>query len=648
MSGIQITPRSNPQGGKPQATQARAAATSVDALPNYIPAQRDPTLQGLLQGLSTISPIIEKKLQEVKQDEAGQATADREAGKEAQSSDWNYTEHYMHTDGLIKGQEDAVALKTAYDTEFDKDAGNLDEFIKQKYTDLTKGTKPGPWLAGHDKYMSAGIEDIRKEHLKYQNDAVVGRVESNAMTMLGDAVTGYMSKPPGLYVGDLTAKDGEYDPATWGTRPDGSTKGKGFLGALKRPDGAISTEISVGVNIDGKEMDIPTMVPTLSRPELDKLMTLGPDEKIPESIVKKAADHAKARIAAGKSVFADDSESGLPPDPSVQKITELKGYLGKHLGVSNTRFDQLLFATVQSKAQHGRFDAYELLKQNHADGTPGLYANPEWKHKIDAAQDASYSYMETQGKRDRAEQQDKALYSVFEKLYAGDSAGARAELDAHRKAGLFTTASELVKWEDQFSKTSNKEARADQQAAELEVQAKIYQGKAGIRDIIAADLTPAQKRALLSEAHRVQQDARMVAATAEKEGKAIFRSSEFRSGEEYIKGALAPQPDGGMDYMRVGTVFDRQQKAAALLEFSQAAQRAQSPQDLNVAREEIASRYLKRRKEMPDAAKGLENAGLIRYSTPAEAAKALREGKLSFEEGQLHLQYFKAPRTNAR
>jgi hypothetical protein len=47
-------------------------------------------------------------------------------------------------------------------------------------------------------------------------------------------------------------------------RADGTKKGTGFLGPLKRPDGMTMTEYSVGVNIDGKDVEIPTLVPTLT------------------------------------------------------------------------------------------------------------------------------------------------------------------------------------------------------------------------------------------------------------------------------------------------------------------------------------------------------------------------------------------------
>src|SRR5689334_1811887 len=56
-------------------------------------------------------------------------------------------------------------------------------------------------------------------------------------------------------------------------RPDGTTKGRGFFGPLSRPDGSVSSEISIGVNIDGRELDIPTLVPTLTESERTWLLT---------------------------------------------------------------------------------------------------------------------------------------------------------------------------------------------------------------------------------------------------------------------------------------------------------------------------------------------------------------------------------------
>lgn len=95
------------------------------------------------------------------------------------------------------------------------------------------------------------------------------------------------------------------------TRANGTPKGSGFFGPLKRPDGRVSTEISVGVNIDGKEVEIPTLVPTLTEHEKKWLLTndLSDPHRIPDSIIAKAEAHARERLKQGKSPFADESES---------------------------------------------------------------------------------------------------------------------------------------------------------------------------------------------------------------------------------------------------------------------------------------------------------------------------------------------------
>jgi hypothetical protein len=104
---------------------------------------------------------------------------------------------------------------------------------------------------------------------------------------------------------------GQYNEADFGKRPDGTAKGTGFLGVLHRPDGNVSTEISVGVPVNGKEMDIPTMVPGLSQQEVNWLLTTPVDrvaKELPDSIRQKAIAHARQRIARGLSPFKQDNE----------------------------------------------------------------------------------------------------------------------------------------------------------------------------------------------------------------------------------------------------------------------------------------------------------------------------------------------------
>ena len=110
----------------------------------------------------------------------------------------------------------------------------------------------------------------------------------------------------------------QVDGKFYGLRPDGTAKGTGYLGELKRPDGGVMTEYSIGVNINGKDMDIPTIVPTLTEDEKNHLLNSKEGEKIPQGIVDKAVAHAKQRLSDGRPVFHD----------TPQPITSPKGAIG--------------------------------------------------------------------------------------------------------------------------------------------------------------------------------------------------------------------------------------------------------------------------------------------------------------------------------
>jgi hypothetical protein len=103
---------------------------------------------------------------------------------------------------------------------------------------------------------------------------------------------------------------GTFDKSNWGKRyGSGEEKGRGFLGVLGRPDGDESSEISIGVPINGKETEVPSMVPTLSQQEREQLLGLREGQRMPQPIINKATDFAKQRLAAGLSPFASDAES---------------------------------------------------------------------------------------------------------------------------------------------------------------------------------------------------------------------------------------------------------------------------------------------------------------------------------------------------
>lgn len=113
------------------------------------------------------------------------------------------------------------------------------------------------------------------------------------------------------------AATGGTTPPNYGPRVDGTPKGNGFFGPLPTKTGEVATEISIGVNIDGKAREIPALVPTLTRPEIDSLLA---GDKPSKAIVDKAVAHAQARIAQGRSPFAEPNDQVTMTDTG--KIAE--------------------------------------------------------------------------------------------------------------------------------------------------------------------------------------------------------------------------------------------------------------------------------------------------------------------------------------
>jgi hypothetical protein len=96
-------------------------------------------------------------------------------------------------------------------------------------------------------------------------------------------------------------------------RADGTAKSaQGFLGPVENTvQGGTMTEVSIGTEINGKKMEIPTMVPTLTADEVKALSSMkleGNAKNIPKSIIMKAKEHARMRLEQGKSPFYQDGE----------------------------------------------------------------------------------------------------------------------------------------------------------------------------------------------------------------------------------------------------------------------------------------------------------------------------------------------------
>lgn len=97
-------------------------------------------------------------------------------------------------------------------------------------------------------------------------------------------------------------------------------KGLGYFGELKRPDKRISTELSMSVNIDGKETEIPSLIPNLTRFEIDYLLA---GNKPTEDIIQKAVKYARQRMTEGKDVFAQKGEQYPIPETVQERLMQL-------------------------------------------------------------------------------------------------------------------------------------------------------------------------------------------------------------------------------------------------------------------------------------------------------------------------------------
>lgn len=109
-------------------------------------------------------------------------------------------------------------------------------------------------------------------------------------------------------------------PSRWDKRADGSQKGNGYLGLLARPDGSVSSEISVSTDAFGGK-EFPLIVPTLTPNELTHLlnMNVGKDS-IPPAIIAKAQAFAAQRVAQGKPLFAQPGEENVELHPHVKRV----------------------------------------------------------------------------------------------------------------------------------------------------------------------------------------------------------------------------------------------------------------------------------------------------------------------------------------
>ncbi|KKN51516.1 hypothetical protein LCGC14_0622080 [marine sediment metagenome] len=191
------------------------------------------------------------------------------------------TEAKINLDGLIANDDGSKG-----------DADKIDKALKALEASLLRETTPEIAAEQMEEALRAAKKGYWINQSKLRPDEIIKQMEKKKKALVGD---------------------------DFGLRPDGTRKGKGFLGVLKLKGGGVATEYSVGVRLeanDGKETDIPSLVPTLTKKEIEIMVNdIIPNKKpVPKAILQKAVDHANKRVNQGKSPFLEARAGGEDKD----------------------------------------------------------------------------------------------------------------------------------------------------------------------------------------------------------------------------------------------------------------------------------------------------------------------------------------------
>ena len=108
-------------------------------------------------------------------------------------------------------------------------------------------------------------------------------------------------------------------------RADGSTKSsQGYLGAFPDKYGKMMTEQTIGVEIDGKEVQMPAIVPTTTPDEIELLGSGNVNWKSPRGqlIQDKAVANYRDRMSKGLNPYYQDGETVAQDVPPVQNVPQ--------------------------------------------------------------------------------------------------------------------------------------------------------------------------------------------------------------------------------------------------------------------------------------------------------------------------------------
>lgn len=181
------------------------------------------------------------------------------------------------------------------------------------YDDLDDNELEDKVLAKYPQYQDLASPREAPPALKVENPEVDKRVKE---------AKDFLAKPS---VWEESEKKEEPKRPDYGLRPDGTSKGNGFLGPQKLANGKIASEYSIADSEQlkdekGNYLDYPTLIPGLTPDELKQTLdAANRGVSPPQSVKDKAEAHALERKRQGKSLFATLKEE---PKTSTDVKTE--------------------------------------------------------------------------------------------------------------------------------------------------------------------------------------------------------------------------------------------------------------------------------------------------------------------------------------
>lgn len=325
-------------------------------------------------------------------------------------------------------------------------------------------------------------------------------------------------------------------------------------------------------------------------------------------------------------------------------VEAIQSHVGANLGVSQQRFGELLFETVKRVGDEGHYDAYDVLKRDRPDGSPGMYYDPKWKDQIDKAEERSFNTSLVHAQKAREQRYNTALYDVF---LEEDPKKAQAMFQQMKSSNLFKGDTEgLIKWEKLLTEKVDGKPNTTQLDNEVKLLGNIYEGKASVNDILnkasTRDVTQGQMKYLLGEARRVKHDNATLAAAAGKADEAIFKTRDYQDAKDFVGSMLAPRPRDPSNFQGQQAIeFDRANAAQAQREFFTGL-KGKTPAEIQPWAEDVVKRYKARQKDYTDPQQQAVAENRIPFRSLQEVRDAGAKGLLSVAEMRRYHEHFKA------